>query len=124
DDGEVALEGREIALDRRLADLELLGQLFDAPRSGRLREQAQDPPLPDQLLRVGPPLRTLRLYPHHPPIVRCRSRTSQDAASKFQVVQFAPPPLRADHLAGRGGCSVAWRGESTQRGTSEEVCMV
>ena len=60
DDGEVALERREVALDRRLAGAELLGELLDAVRLGRVGEQPQQRPLPDQLLRIRPPLRCLR----------------------------------------------------------------
>ena len=41
DEGEVALEGGEVALDGGLADVELLGQLLDAPRSRRGRQQPQ-----------------------------------------------------------------------------------
>ncbi len=57
DEREVVFERREIALDRRLARPELLGELLDAIRVGRVGEQPQQRPLPDQLLRIRPPLR-------------------------------------------------------------------
>ena len=52
DEGEVAVERREVALDGGLAGLQLLGELLDAVRLGRVGEQPQERPLPDQLLRV------------------------------------------------------------------------
>ena len=52
DDREVTFERREISLDGRLADADLLGELLDRVRLGRVGEQTKQRPLADELLRV------------------------------------------------------------------------
>ena len=53
DDRKVALERSEVALNGGFANVELLGEILNAAAIGRIGEQPEQRPLPDELLGIG-----------------------------------------------------------------------